>query len=616
MFKLVFDYSIVEILMENQGDSPEGAQLNSERRAKLLIKARETSSSPGVYLMKDTEGVILYVGKAKNLTNRLSTYFQALPHDVARTEMLVNRIERFEVILTETESEALILECTFIKKHKPKFNVRLKDDKTYPYLKIRKDTPYPQIEWTRRVLRDGAHYFGPFPSALAARQVKVLLNDSFRLRDCSDNTFRNRSRPCILYQMHQCTAPCVGRISERDYGDVISEVVGVLEGKGERFIEGLHREMETAATEENYEYAADVRDQIRNLEVVTATQVVDEAGSHRMRDVVGLTRSGAEAHGVVLQIRGGKMLAVKHYTMLNADPSLSEGDLLREFLTQYYFISASSKGSKNSNNSLESQSGLPSVEDFPVGLEVLLSYLPVVEGTQLASTSLEDVLHFTMKVAENQHEEQLLNVARSNAQYALEQQMKKTQGHGVEALEEVQEKLHLPQLPARIECYDISNTSGEEPVASRVVFVDGAPDKNLYRRYKIKTVVGSNDFAMMKEVLGRRFSPENTEALPDLVVVDGGKGQLSQAVAIFEELNVQGVGVVGLAKARTEKDFQATEVKSSMERLFIPGRKNPLSLLPHTKAYRLLVHVRDEAHRFAISYHRLLRGKKSLQSGD
>jgi excinuclease ABC subunit C len=226
---------------------------------------------------------------------------------------------------------------------------------------------------------------------------------------------------------------------------------------------------------------------------------------------------------------------------------------------------------------------------------------------------LERALNVGIRVPDGQVDEQLMNVARANAQYALEQSRKKEQGHGIKALEEVQEKLDLPRLPHRIECYDISNFQGEDAVASRVVFMDGAPDKNLYRRYKIRTVEGSNDFAMMREVLDRRFSKDE-EALPDLVVVDGGKGQLSQAVAILDELAVQGVAVVGLAKARTERDFQSSEVKSSDERIFIPGRKNPVALRPHQDAYKLLVHVRDEAHRFAVSYHRHVRSKRSLRS--
>lgn len=244
--------------------------------------------------------------------------------------------------------------------------------------------------------------------------------------------------------------------------------------------------------------------------------------------------------------------------------------------------------------------------------------LPVAPENLADLETLERSLGLKIRVAENAVDEKVLGVAHQNARYAVEQHARRTAGHGIAALEEVQEKLGLPRLPHRIECYDISNIHGQDSVASRVVFIDGAPDKNLYRRYKIRTVEGSNDFAMMKEVLGRRFeamsSPDSAEGneMPDLVVVDGGKGQLSQAVTILEELHVQGVAVVGLAKARTESDFRAKEVKSSLERIFIPNRKNPVNLLPHQPAYKLLTHVRDEAHRFAVSYHRLLRSKRSL----
>jgi excinuclease ABC subunit C len=558
------------------------------QRQMLLEKARDAGSSPGVYLMMDEKGEILYVGKAKNLRNRLQTYFQGALHEVARTEMMVSRVARFDVILTETEAEALILEATLIKKHKPKFNVRLKDDKAYPYIKIQVNEAFPRLEWTRRVQRDGARYFGPFPSAFSARQVMSLLNETFQLRDCSDNTFRHRSRPCILYQMGKCSGPCVALIDRAKYRESIDSVIGVLEGKTDKLISELRRGMEDAAEHEEYERAAEYRDQMRNLELVTSTQGALDAESQRDRDVVHVARKEADAHGTLLQIRGGKMVAVKHYNLQNTDASLSDSQVLFDFIAQYYAASQA--------------------EDASTPREILVPQAP--EDCEL----IESTFGVGVRVAENPTEEQLLNVARANAEYALEQATRKTEGHGVQALEEVQEKLDLPKLPHRIECYDISNIQGEDAVASRVVFVDGAPDKNLYRRYKIRTVEGSNDFAMMKEVLGRRFS-KTEEALPELVVVDGGKGQLSQAVAILEELGVQGVAVVGLAKARTERDFQAVEVKSSQERIFIPGRKNPVNLHPHHASYKLLVHVRDEAHRFAINYHRNLRSKRSLASG-
>lgn len=571
----------------------------------LLDRAREATTSPGVYLMRDIGGTILYVGKAKNLRNRLSTYFQAGPHPSPRTDMMVARVDHFDVILTKTEAEALILECTLIKKHRPKFNVRLKDDKAYPYLKIQVNDSFPRIEWTRRVKKDGARYFGPFPSAWSARQVLSLLNETFQLRDCSDNTFRHRSRPCILFQMNKCTGSCVGKIDAGAYREVISEVVQVLEGKSDRVVQVLRRGMEDAAEEEEFELAALYRDQLKSLELVTATQVVDEAGSYRQRDVVAIARQDLDAHGVILQIRNGRMIAVRHFHLQNTDPTLSDSEILSDFLSQYYLAAeqVTEADMPGGDSSLFESAG-PVVARLK---EVLLVAAP--ENLEL----LEQTLGIGVRVAETEVDRQLLNVAVANARHGLEQNQKKSQAHGIEALEEVQDKLQLPRLPHRIECYDISNTQGEDPVASRVVFIDGAPDKNLYRRYKIQTVEGSNDFAMMKEVLGRRFSHADEE-LPDLVVVDGGKGQLAQAMAILEELCIQGVGTVGLAKARVESDFQSSEVKSSFERIFIPNRKNPVNLLPHTAAYKLLTHVRDEAHRFAITYHRQLRAKRSLKS--
>lgn len=602
--------------MENAPSKP--------NRHPLLEAAKGASLSPGVYLMKDENGTVLYVGKAKNLKNRLTTYFQPAVHPIPRIEMLVARVERFDVILTETEAEALILECTLIKKHRPKFNVRLKDDKAYPYLKINLNNPAPRIEWTRRVKRDGARYFGPFPSAYAAREVMELLNESFRLRDCSDNTFRHRSRPCILYQMDKCTGPCVAKISAEDYRQAVAEAVDVLEGKSDRLVKEMRAQMEDASEREAYEEAATLRDRIRNLEIVTATQMADEAGKDRNRDVAAVARKDLEAHGALLQIRGGRMVAVRHYQLQNTDPSQSDADLLFDFLAQYYVAAEQAAEAESARAESEAEQGgqadLPHASAVGGGLGYEPGGAALVKPNEVLLPSaptdpdlLERTYGIRVRVPETVGEKQLINVAMTNAQHALEQHSKRQGGHSVKSLEDVQEKLQLPRLPRRIECYDNSNIQGEEAVASRVVFIDGSPDKNLYRRYKIQTVEGANDFATMREVLSRRFSHKDEE-LPDLVVVDGGKGQLSQATAIMEELGVAGVGVVGLAKARTESDFQATEVKQSHERIFIPGRKNPVNLLPHMEAYKLLVHVRDEAHRFAISYHRLLRSKKSLAS--
>lgn len=561
-------------------------------REELLEQAKAAAIQPGCYFMKDEHGVILYIGKAKNLKNRLMTYFQPALHEITRTEMMVRLVSYFETILTETEAEALILEATLIKKHKPKYNVRLKDDKSYPYIRIRYNEEYPKLEWTRKVTRDeGVMYFGPFPSAWSARQVMRLLTETFRLRDCSDNTFRHRSRPCILYQMGKCSAPCVQHISQPDYIESVRAAARVLEGKSNDVQKELERGMLDAAENEEFELAAEFRDQIQNLKIVTELQAVQQSGEDFDQDVIAIARKDSDAHGAIVMIRGGKLQGVRHYTLDNMDSSIPDGKLLSEFLIQHY-----------SDGGQEKEEGM---QVHYRKRSILVAQVP--DDVDLISKALG----LEIAVPDNEVEERLSNVANVNAEHALEMFKKQNQGHGIAALEEIQDKLHLDQLPIRVECYDISNISGDDAVASRVVFVEGAPDKNLYRRYKIKTVQGSNDFAMMKEVLGRRFAHVD-DPFPQLVVVDGGKGQLAQAMAIMEELNIQGVPVVGLAKARTEKDFEATEVKSSMERVFLPNRKNPVMLYPNTGAFKLLTHLRDEAHRFAITYHRKVRDKRII----
>lgn len=561
------------------------AQLESQgHRERLQQIAKEATQAPGVYLMKNADGEILYVGKAKNLRNRIATYFQTNPHESARIELLVTQLESFDVILTETETEALILECTLIKRHKPKFNVRLKDDKAYPYIKVDLSSDFPYLEWTRRVKRDGARYFGPFPSAWSARQVMQLLNETLKLRDCSENAFRHRTRPCILHSIGRCSAPCVGKITGGDYRASVLEAVTVLEGKGERLITNLERGMQDASQREEFEQAAQLRDQIKHLRLVLETQSVIEIGRERNRDVIGIARDGNDAHGVILEIRNGKLISVKHYDLQNTQEGIPSAEVIEAFIAQHLALHRTSDTN----------------EDTAAIESILVPEIPD------QCSLLEGAFSTAVCVAETDADRQLLSAAQANATYALELK-KKRSGHSAEALEELQDKLHLSKIPHRIECYDISNLQGTNAVASRVVFVDGAPEKSLYRHYKIQTIESQNDFAMMKEVLGRRFS-KREEALPDLVVVDGGKGQLAQAVAVLEELEVQGVASVGLAKARVERDFKSKEVRSSPERVFIFGRKNPVVLKPGTGAFVLLTHLRDEAHRFAVNYHRKLRG--------
>jgi len=378
--------------------------------------------------------------------------------------------------------------------------------------------------------------------------------------------------------MERCSAPCVKYVEVNDYKHQLEEAVMVLSGKGDKLCNDLKKQMQNYAEAEDFEQAALIRDQLQSLELVTQMQTVVQAGVEASKDVMAVAKEGFLVHGVVLQIRGGKLLSVKHYDLQNAQADMSEKEILSQFLIQHYTAQ---------------EEGVSSV---------LLSEVP--EDLEW----IEKTLQISIFVPDSAFDQELINVAKTNALHALELFSKRTEGHGIDALEEVQKKLNLLKLPERIECYDISNIQGEDAVASRVVFIDGAPDKNLYRRYKIKTVEGANDFAMMKEVLGRRFA-RTEDAFPDLVLVDGGKGQLSQASQILEELNVQGVEIAGLAKARTESNFKGKEVRASMERIFLPNRKNPVFLSPHTLSFKILTHLRDEAHRFAITYHRKLRDK-------
>lgn len=562
----------------------------SYKKTTLLEQAKELATTSGVYLMKGAGGQILYVGKAKSLRARVSSYFQPIVHEHPRTEMMLGEVVEFEVIHTGTENEALVLECTLIKRYKPRFNIRLKDDKHYPYLSVPVNDEFPRIEWTRRVNQENARYFGPFPSSFAARIVMRLLTEAFQLRDCDDNTFLHRSRACILHQMGKCSAPCVGKVDKDGYRAQLDRAVAVLEGKSKGFIRELKKEMKRAAGDERYEDAARLRDQIQAVEIVSQTQSVVDADQRLDQDVFACAEKEGVAHGVVLQVRGGKLLSVKHYDVQNFDGTQTREQILYDFLAQHVLL-------------------MDEGNDLVHAREFLMRELP------MDAELLERTLSIRIVQPATPVQKQLVSVAETNARFAVENAKRDSAGHGITALEEIRDKLGLKTLPRRIECYDVSNTQGEESVASRAVFMDGAPEKALYRRYKIKTVKGANDFASMREIFDRRFSkmdqdPGNEK--PDLVVVDGGKGQLAQAKAIFDELGITGVDLVGLAKARTESDFQSREVRSSQERVFIPNRVNPVPLYPHTQAYKLLTHVRDEAHRFAITFHRKLRDRKSM----
>lgn len=594
----------------------------------LESKIKGLTEDPGVYVMKDAAGGILYVGKAKNLKNRVSSYFQDSKDKSPRIDLMVRKIADFELVLTDNEVEALVLEFNLIKKYKPRFNVVFRDDKSYPYVRIDTNHPFPRLEYTRKVRKDGARYFGPYVSAYQIKDVLRWAQKAFRLRDCSDNEFRNRARPCILYQMGQCSAPCVGLIKEEDYANSIKSVLKLLDGKAADLTKELKGQMADAAEREEFELAAQLRDRIQHIEHINQEQKITDAEGDFDRDVVHFARgkggavsadelAGGEANApvsadvvrtspsqavvVIMAVREGRTVGVFQFPFEDVDPTLPDGEFLLNVLAQYYIGKY-----QESPQLLPQEVLLPPEVEGQTGAEGTLK-----EQAQLLSRALGKRVDF--RVPKRGEAADLLAMVKKTAEYHLGELSTKL-SQSMDDLADVQKKLDLRKFPHRVECYDISHFQGEGTVASRVVFIDGKPEKSLYRHYHIENAGGSSrevdDFKSMREVLERRFM--NDHSLPDLVVVDGGKGQLGQAEAIFQELGVIGVELCSIAKARTERDFESAEVSGSMERIFKPNQKNPIMLKPGTGAYRVLTQARDESHRFAITFHRNVRDKRVI----
>ena len=556
---------------------------------KEIIKDFPTQS--GVYLMRSNADKILYVGKAKNLRNRIRSYFQdSLDHP--KTLVLVKQIHSLEYIVTKTEVEAFLLEASLIKKHRPKYNIRLKDDKSYPYIKFTWADEYPRLYLARKVRKDGSMYFGPYTSGGAVHGTIRFLNRTFKIRECTDAIFKSRKRPCLTYQIGRCTAPCVKYVTQDDYKFEVEGALLFLKGQNKKVLKGLKEKMMKVAEEEKFEVAARLRDSIESIKAILEKQAVINDTIEKDQDVIGYF---GDDRGTVIQtlhIRQGRVLGTRSHYMqtLNTIDSLEEPrDWMISFLNQYY-------------------------DENIVPDEVIL---PIDIGGDLTKL-LEAVLkersgnECKVKVGTDNKSHALVDMAHENAKVNFEKWVSKAEEKKM-GLKEIQDKLSLPKLPSRIECYDISNFQGVANVASQVVFEDGVPAPDHYRRYKIKTVLGQNDFASMQEVLSRRFKHTEYDD-PDLIVIDGGKGQLAQAVKILEDINRTDIPVVGLAKARTQSDFQAADVKSTDERFFLPGRSNPVLFKNNSEAHHILVGIRDEAHRFAINYHRKLRDNISFES--
>lgn len=538
-----------------------------EEKLKLL------PDSPGVYLMKDARGKIIYVGKAVVLKNRVRQYFQRNKGHTPKVRAMVEKIADFETIMTGSEVEALILECNLIKKHRPRYNISLKDDKSYPYVKVTLQEEFPRVFVTRRILKDGARYFGPYTNVTAVHESLKLLRRLFPLRSCR----QMGERPCLEYHIKRCIAPCTGNVDREEYDAMIRAVLLFLEGRTEDVERELSARMQAAAESYHFELAARLRDQLAAVRRVAEKQnIVTGAGD---QDAIGMARSDIGVCVQIFFIRAGKMLGREHFLLQGSEEESDEA-LLTAFLQQYYHQAAF------------------------VPREVLLPM--ELEETALLSEWLSEKKGGKVQIFVPQRgsKRDIVNMAEGNAEKYLRdeaERVKQANAQTLGAVEELGHYLGLRELPNRMECFDISHNQGSETVASMVVFEGGLPKKSDYRRFKIRSAEGKpDDFKSMREVTTRRYGKLTEEELPDLIVIDGGKGQLSSALEIIRGAGHLKVPVVGLAK--------------QFELIFVEGSSDPVVLPRHSQALYLIQRIRDEAHRFAITYHRKLRGKRNLVS--
>lgn len=552
-------------------------------------KLTSLPSQPGVYLMRDKEGKVLYVGKAKDLRARVRAYFNNAD-ERSQIQFLLRRVENVETLVTTNEKEALILENNLIKQYKPRYNIRLKDDKSYLSIKVTVEHPWPRIFATRKIVKDGSRYFGPFSSAVAARETLDIIEKHFLLRNCTDHNFRNRSRPCLQYQIKRCLGPCVLPVDSREYREQVRQATLFIEGKRQELLEELRRKMREKSDALEFEAAAKIRDQIQAVEKTLEKQrMVSHWGADQ--DIFGLYREGGFIEVQVLFVRQGKLTSSQSYSL--EDLEFSDEEILESLLTQFY----------------QGERFIPEEILLPVAIEdraVREEYLSERKGRKIG-----------IQAPQKGDKRQLVEMAMENARQSFfERHDQERQREKM--LLELQSGLRLKHYPQRVECFDISTIHGAHAVGSMVTFFNGEPDKNRYRHYRIRTVdptSGGDDFAMMLEVLKRRFTRGVADGdLPDLVVVDGGKGQLAMALAAMDELGIREVDAVGLAKMRVRPSARSREIERDEERVFLPGQSNPVILKRNSNALFLLQRVRDEAHRFAITYHKKIRARAALYS--
>ncbi|UCD56464.1 MAG: excinuclease ABC subunit UvrC, partial [Candidatus Hydrogenedentota bacterium] len=553
----------------------------------LEEKVKNFPDRPGIYLMKSERGKVIYVGKAKSLRKRARSYFQRGDDGRVWSPFLASHVADIECIVTDTEKEAIILEDSAIKEYRPRYNIRLKDDKSFLRLKLTTQEQYPRLLITRKVKRDGALYFGPYSSARAARETFRVVNNYFMLRKCSNATFSSRKLPCIYYDMHKCLGPCCGNVDKETYAGSVRTVIAFLQGKGDELIQTLRGRMRDASDRLDFELAGRYRDQIQALQRTVERQKVvshDETD----RDVFGTWQANGCFDVAVLIVRKGKLTGSEPYHFPQVKVPTEE--VLGSLLTQFY------------------SSGRP------IPKEVILPLTP--ENVEAFGQWLSDKRgeRVNITIPERGSKRRLLEMARLNARTVFHEHQRAALAE-TDVLAELQRALRLRARPERIEAFDISDISGDLAVGSMVVFEDGRPKKSDYRRFKIRTVEGSDDYAMMREVLIRHMRRATTEGrMPSLIIVDGGKGQLNIALSVFEELQIIDQDVIGIAKEKMHFRHKSDIAVRETDKVYIPHRKDPILLRPASASLRLLQQVRDEAHRFALAYHRKLRSKGQTRS--
>lgn len=558
--------------------------------AKLVLQLKTLPANPGVYWFKNEQGNVLYVGKAANLSNRVRSYFMEHRNLPQKIQRLMSNVSDIDFIVTNSEQEALILECSLIKRHRPRYNVRLKDDKTFPYLKINVTEDWPSVYITRRFQKDRARYFGPFASASSIRKTLRLIKKIFPFRSCTKTITGRDKKPCLEYYIHRCLAPCIGAVTREEYHEMINQVIQFLEGKQELVLRQLNQKMMDASHHLQFEKAALLRDQITAIQKVIEAQKIAVILKGE-QDIIALAQNKGQACVQIFFIRNNKLVGRDHFIMENVHGE-TPNEIVTSFVKQYY----------------ASSSYIPPtiLLQHPVNeLPTLSEWLKKQRGGNIS-----------LQVPKRGAKRQLMNMAIDNANKGL--QLAKAKEMNLQAitsgLQQLKDKLRLPRMPLRIECYDISNIQGALAVGSMIVLEKGIPKPVHYRRFKIKTVTGVDDYAMIQEVLRRRFKraagarelnettsqKDNWAINPDLILIDGGKGQLSAAVNAIEELGMHSVPVASIAKEN--------------EDVFMPGRAEPVDIPKNSPALHTLQRARDEAHRFAISYHRRLRSRKGIAS--